>query len=319
MRILAVFAALLVPLPLTAAEPKATIEVPEKLVLGLAYSPDGKILASSGSWVRGRDIEIHLWDTTTNKELKVLKTPRPTGDQVECVQFSPDGNVLCTGPTPRLWNLKTGKVTDFLDIGAACVSFNSDGKTVAASCDGNTIRIWNVSRGKEQARITEGSSCALYTPDGKTLVYGTGTRDGKIKLWDYATGKERAAIKAEADQVNRLACTNDTIAYSSTVRQGTGWLTTVHLIDFMGKELRRLKGHDSYLMDLAFTADGKFLATASDDRTVRLWDVGSGKQLASFPAGDCWTLALSPDGKTLATGTREKAIKLWDISERTKK
>jgi WD40 repeat protein len=319
MRILPVFVTLLLTLPVSAAEPKATIEVPEKLVLGLAYSPDGKILASSGSWVRGRDIEIHLWDTTSNKEFKVLKTPRIIGDQVACVQFSPDGNMLCTGPTPRLWDLKTDKAIEFMNIGATCVSFNSDGKTVAASCDGNTIRIWNVTTGKEQARITEGSSCAVYTPDGKTLVYGTGTRGGTIKLWDYTAGKEMAAIKAEADQVNRLACTNDTIAYYSTVRHGTGWLTTVHLVDFTGKELHRLKGHDSYLMDLAFTTDGKVLATASDDNTVRLWGVASGKQLASFPAGDCWTLAISPDGKTLATGTREKAIKLWDIAELTKK
>jgi WD40 repeat protein len=319
MRLLTVFTALLLVLPVSAAEPKATLEVPEKLVLALAYSPDGKTLASSGSWVQGRDVEIHLWDTATNKEIKVLKTPRPIGDQVACMQFSPDGNMLFTGRIPRLWDLKTDKVIEFTGPGAGRGSFNSDGKTVVTGCPDNTIRIWNVKTGKEQARITEGSSCAVYTPDGKTLVYGTGTRNATIKLWDYATGKEKAAIKAEADQVNSLACTNDTIAYYSTIPQGTGWLTTVHLMDFTGKELHRLKGHDSYLSDLAFTADGQFLATASADKTVRLWDVASGKQLSSFPAGDCWRLAISPDGKTLATGTREKKIRLWDIAELTKK
>jgi len=66
---------------------------------------------------------------------------------------------------------------------------------------------------------------------------------------------------------------------------------------------------------MAFSSDGKLFATGSKDKTVRLWDVESGKQLASLPAGDCWSLAFSPDGKTLATGTREKIIKLWDIAE----
>jgi WD40 repeat protein len=309
--------------PLSAQEPRLreALKGSASIVIAVAYSPDGKVLAAGGSHVdKKRDFEVHLWDTATNKQLNVL-----TMDvgPIHELRFSPNGKVLAIAASfeALLWDVAAGKELCRLEGHGNVIdsiSFNPDGKTVATgACDGS-VRIWDLKTGKELTRIGNGSPGISYTADGKTLVYGT--HPSVIKLWDVATGKERAVLKTDLQQFVGLATSPDNklvAFYGPCQLPGREWDETIRLWDMTGEELQRLHGHVGYIRYAAFSPNGKILASSSGDKTVRLWDVETGKQLALI-AADTRSVAFSPDGKTLAVGSREKAVKLWDISEATK-
>ena len=251
----------------TAQAPKqrTQFEADSTTVFSLAFSPDGKILASSGE-----DQEIKLWDPATAKSVGTLKGHKGL---VSRVAFSPDGKTLASGGKEqaiRLWDVKAGKETRTLDGhpgGISSLAFSPDGKVLASSGPDKTVKLWDVASGKESATLKEFGgpvTCVAFSPDDKTLATAGGTTDpakiiGEVKLWDVRTSKSIAD----------------------------------------------LKGHTGYVQCVAFSPDGKTLASGRPDRTVKLWDVATGKNIDTYQAQDSHPVlcvAFSPDGKTLAAG-----------------
>ena len=314
--------------PLSAHEPKLqnTMKGHSEGVYSVAWSPDGKTLAS-GSY----DETIRLWDVATGKTTATLKTR--DGDHVTSVAWRADGKLLASGSydkTVRLWDVATAKITATLDGHTECVDFvawSPDGKSLA-SIGGGAIKLWDVGTGKNIATIQrkqEWVNSVAWSPDGKSLA--SGNADGVVKVRSVANGMTIASLDAESG-LNVLA-----IAYSphgKTLASGNG--CTIELWDVVSrKSIDTLKGHSCDLVtyahgnyagqyipavkSVAFSPDGKTLASGSQDKTIKLWDVRSSKNIATLTGhdGDVESVAFSPDGKTLASASDDMTIKLWNV------
>jgi len=158
---------------------------------GLAYSPDGKTLASGSK-------EIKIWEMATWKEQITLKAE--TKGYYHSLVFSPDGRTLAAGNTKDrviiLWDMATGKQRASLTVPTpeTCrVLFSPDGKTLVAGNGPGGMRFWDVATTKEikpKMPPTRHVKAIALSPDGKTLAIGDGLREqSRIALWELKAGK----------------------------------------------------------------------------------------------------------------------------------
>jgi RNA polymerase sigma factor (sigma-70 family) len=207
------------------------------------------------------------------------------------------------------------------------VALSSNGKLLAvAPHDKTTVHLWDVTTAKEHT--LEGNPFSVtalaFSPDRKTLATGTGSwlpdgAPGEIKLWDVATGTERAALGRLPETILALAFSPDgkTLASAST---------TLKLWDVSsGKEkseLLKLKPREGACWSVAFAPDGKSVVVGVgmlEDNTpgsALLYDVGTGNLQATLPGhtGAVGCVGFAPDGKTLASADSRGTLKLWDVA-----
>lgn len=324
---------LFVSAPLTAQEPTLRAVLAVDGVQSVAFSQDGKSLASvsTGSTIK-------LWDVASGRNTAKMKEEGLGAHELPyqwtTVAFSPDGKKLATGGwynRVKLWDVATLKGQLFLEESKQCpetwVVFSPDGKTLACGgvCRGN-MTLFDVTSGQAMASPKtpgtfgdynpHGVLAAAFSPDSKTLV--SIANPDEIRLWDIATGKQSKLQKTERE-IGGWA--NAEVAFSpdaKTVATSNDGVTTIMLWEVAtGKAQSTLKGHKGKVRCLTFHPDGKTLASGDDKGTIKLWDVTSSKELASFTghAGSVICLAISADGKLLASGGQDKKTKLWDTAK----
>jgi WD40 repeat protein len=288
----------------------------------LAFSPDGKTIASTSAW----EPAVHLWEVATGKTVRRFEGHQgPAG----CVAFSPDGKRLVSGGadrTFRLWDVSTGKElhrisTKELSLLPCMGTFSPDGKLLALTgimtLSGNerarngTVILWDTTTGKELRRLVSrfhSAYPAVFLPDGKTLITGDWGSPLQTHWWDVATGKELRCF--EVGECKAISADGKLLATSDP---GSG---TLHLRDAAtGKEQSRLQGGHGHLGHVIFSPDGKRVASARSDRMVRLWDVETGKEIRQVGRGhqdSVFFLAFSADGKTLAAASDHDALRFWE-------
>jgi len=181
--------------------------------------------------------------------------------------------------------------------------FSPDSQTLAVPILDKSVRLYDVRTRSERLRIDGGQEhivTAVFTPDGRTLITG-----GKpIKFWDPVTGKERAAqieSLTESGSAVRLAVSPDGKKLAAAL---ANYSVVLFNLETMTEE-NRLKGHKDEIFGMTFSSDGKTLATASWDSTMKLWHVASGEPLLTFKSrfGVSWSVAFSPDNSMLAFGS----------------
>jgi WD40 repeat protein len=279
----------------------------------LEFAPDGKALAVASG------VQVLLLKTATGKELARLGGAGQESG-LEGLAFAPDGRTLAAGRgdgTVVLWDVAAGKPLREL-VGKSSgrvwsVAFSPDGRVVAVGHEGSTVRLWEAATGRELSPPgghVNWPGFLAFTPDSRHLV--SSGWDGTVRFWEPATGREERQFAAEGGlMAGSLSPDGRTLA-------GAGSRTIPLYDPATGKEVKRLVGHKVYTSNVAFTPDGKLLASIGQaDRSVRLWDVATGAErqgVATPHVNQPLALALSPDGRTLATGGEyDNTLCLWDV------
>ena len=297
-------------------------------VNALAFSPEGKLLASGSS-----DKTIKLWDVATGLEIATLVGHT---DMIASVAFSPDGRNLASGSidkTLRLWDVRTARQTqtlpdysgevESLDSASGGLAFSPDGRTIAASSPGG-ITLWDVLHGRKDAILgqrIERIDAVAFSADGRTL-FSAG--DG-VTSWDMSMGRRNLGVLGDNQSKLRFlqfSADKRLVAGVSPDRRlfadssNSPGTTVVFDVD-AGRAIRAFQGPSHPPYALAFSSDGRSLASAGPKNTVKLYDLSTGKEMFSMATGGfIASLAFSPDGHLLASSTwtqKERPLRLWDV------
>ncbi len=254
-------------------------------IWGVAFSPDGKMLASVG-----KDSTLRLWDVNTGWQIR--KIAAPLYPKVN-VAFSPDGTIIASGGLENfsLWNTDTGKHLRTLSGHTSIlndVAFRPDGNMLASACDDQTVHLWDANTGQHIRTLsghTKMVESVAFSPDGNMLVSGGGY-ENFIRLWNVHTGQ----------QIRTLRLDNVYIEKFSKYKGEKGW--------------NSITGED-----VAFSPDGNTIAT-SGFSSIHLWDTESGQHYRVLHNGKypehATDVAFSPDGRTIAGGGPYEAH-VWDV------
>ncbi|MGV9386639.1 nSTAND1 domain-containing NTPase [Nonomuraea sp. NPDC003707] len=330
----------------------APLREPNGEVTSVAFSPDGRTLASGSApdIIRDGTGKIRLWDVSTHRQI-ADPLAEPDGG-VSSVAFSRDGRTLASasasdfrpsGSKVRLWDTTThapiGAPFTDPEGGVYSVAFSPDGRTLAntsinAGADGSSdkgrVRLWDVAIHAQVGALPDpdgGVYTVAFSPDGRTLAgvgastegkLGTRTHRGWVRLWDTGTGRQIGApLTDPASVLYAVAFSPDGCTLATVGTDGAG--TRGSKVVMWDVPSRRpigapLADPDHELGPMAFSPDGRLLATG-DGRKVRLWDTRTREQIAALLAPGVQSVAFSPDGRLLATGGI--GVRLWDAATRT--
>lgn len=302
------------------APERAALTGHTQVVEGLAFSPDGRTLASCG-W----DNSVRLWDLSGVKSGMPADQPviLPHESVSFAVAFSPDGKRLVCGGQNSLtiWSCESPQYEPLVRKEGTthrCVAFSPDGSTLAVGCDDGSVRLLDGETAEEWA-VLRGHSDVVrslaFSPDGSSLV--SSGQDRQIMLWDAIAGaRVRSLGRSGSNPVQMVAFSprGEQIA----VGEVSGEPHDIVLIDPSTGEIRsRLAGHTSGVNALTFSPDGQTLATAGVvDRAIKLWNLKDGKERATLAEGvGCVrSISFSPDGQWLAYAGSDLTIRVWHLS-----
>jgi WD40 repeat protein len=282
----------------------------------VAYSPDGKVLAVAGH-IQGF---VEVWDVPGRQRIATLQ---PNEGQV--MAFSPRGNLLATnaGNEIRLWRtgpwefLRPLSLPGFVWV----LKFSPDGRRLACMNGPDEVTVWEVDqwtivrRIKGLRRWSSLQGALDFSPSGAALVIGDAGH--RLQMVDLASGNTNFDIpEAHPEPITAVAWSPS----GTVIASASGWSGgPIQLREAAsGRPLGKLEGHTSWVSELIFSVDSRWLYSAGADQTIRIWDVAEQRCLAILRGSSdvVFGLTLSPDGATLASACKDGVVAFWDAYPR---
>ena len=270
----------------------------------MAFSPDGRSVATA-------DVDNHasIRDARTGRRRARLEGHR--------IAFSPDGRTVATASphdTARTWDALTGRpLASFAGHRGyiTAIAFSPDGRSLATSSRDHTVRLWSLRTGTSTATLrghAETVTDVQFSPDGAKLA--SASVDATVRIWDARTGAPLDTLRGHTGGIEALAFDRN----GGTLATGSAD-TTARLWNLRAPRVTDVLRRPAGVYRVAFTADGRTVATAGEERAPTLWRASTGRQIAELSGARGRNLAmqLDPSGRYLAASDTTGITRLWEI------
>ncbi len=310
----------------TGAERKPPGPLASARIYSFCFAADGTRLITGSANDEGL---LQLWDTASGKEIRTIAR---TQGRTKHVLLAPDRKSVWAadfnGRILRLrqWDLTSGKQLLYVPYSSQrmeALALSPDGKHLAAGNTEGNVYLWDTKTGRMTLDFGghRGSANAVvFTPDGRQVW--TGGHDHTIRLWSTVSGEQlhEFSTARDNDYVYDLALRPDGKMLAGAVMRKTNNSFTekcvVRLWDLAANtEHEPLRGHGGWVWGVAFSHDGRMIASRSWDQTIRLWDVATGKQRQTLGCSwqAPWGVAFTPDDSRVVSFLDKETVGFWDV------
>jgi WD40 repeat protein len=276
-------------------------------VHGLAYSPNGKLIATV-TW----SSVVQVWDLATGT---ALHTWSASQSPFWRATFSPNGQWIAftQGSTLQVWDVVTGSQQCIMDghsETATCIAFSPDSTIIVSGSFDHTLRVWDAATGAQRLVMighTSVVNALAFAPDEQTVV--SASDDGTLRVWNVLSGTELRTVDAESGELRCVAFSPDGETIASGAARGNIQLWSAT----SGSRQHALGGQSDGVRSFAFSPDGKSIVSCDVYGLARIWDATTGTKKRSLTEG-VLSVAYSPDGKSVALGLTDHTTRIWDAN-----